>query len=190
MSEIKKWYESRSKIDKFIVWLFAAVIAVFTLLFILTSTVEGSREAAEKNTLEEADVSTTELLSGALTDVLGQETNTGEPRRVEVSIFEGDLYVSYALDESFTAGSTIVGAWGDTSKIVELVQRSALSDNLTISGTLELIDTNGNSVGQTIVFTANFLDDKVPLLNTENLFGREMWESAASSFVYHPAIRD
>ena len=190
MSAIKKWYESRSKIDKFIVWLFAAVIAVFTLLFILTSTVEGSIESSEEISLEESDVSTPELLSGALTDVLGQETNTGEPRGVEVSIFEGDLYVSFVLDENLSGSFIIGSAWNDTSKIVKLVQRSGLSDNLTISGTLELIDTNGNSVGQTIVFTANFLDGKVPLLNTENLFGTDMWESAASSFIYHPALRD
>lgn len=190
MNALKKWYESRAKIDKFIIWLFAAVIAVFSFLFIFTSTVEGSRESSEEISLEESDVSTPELLSGALTNVLGQETNTGEPRAVEVSIFEGDLFVSFALDENFTTSSTIISAWVDTSKIVKLVQRSGLSDNLTISGTLDLIDTNGNSVGQTIVFTANFLDGKVPLLNTENLFGRDMWESAASSFVYHPALRD
>jgi hypothetical protein len=55
---------------------------------------------------------------------------------------------------------------------------------------LALIDENGNELGQQIVFTANFLDGKVPLLNTENLIGRDMWENAASFYIYHPALRD
>lgn len=186
MKALQEWYKSRSKIDKFIVWLFAAVIAVFSLLFVLTGSGEGSREV----TRQEADVSSTELLTLALTDELGAETNMGEPRGVDVSLFEGDLYVSFTLDENLTGDSTIGSAWVDTAVIVKLAQRSGLSENLTISGTLELIDTNGNSLGQTIVFTANFLDDKVPLLNPDNLAGRDMWESAASSFIYHPALRD
>jgi hypothetical protein len=84
----------------------------------------------------------------------------------------------------------IVGAWGQVRDIVKLVQQSGISKNLTVNGTLELIDANGNSLGQQGVFTANLLDNKVPLLNTDNLVGRDLWENAASSFIYHPAIQD
>lgn len=112
------------------------------------------------------------------------------PRNLDVTIADGDLYVMYALNENLTNNLMIVGAWGEVSDIVKLVQASGLSNNLTVNGTLALIDANGNELGQRIVFTANFEDEKVPLLNTDNLLGREMWENAASSYIYHPAIRD
>jgi|688.fasta_scaffold647107_1 hypothetical protein len=137
-----------------------------------------------------ADLNSIEGLTAAIRNQLGDETNMGVPRSLETEIVDGDLYVRFALNENFTNNSMIGGAWGEVGEVVELVQLSGLSKNLTINGTLELIDANGNSLGQRNVFTANFLDDKVPLLNTENLIGRDLWENAASSFIYHPAIRD
>jgi hypothetical protein len=138
----------------------------------------------------EQDITTLEGLKAAISSLLGEETNMGVPRNLDVSLYEGDLYIAFALNENLTNDLLIVGAWSDVSDIVKLVQDSGLSSNLTVNGTLALIDANGNEVGQKSVFTANFLDDKVPLLNTDNLLGREMWENAASSFIYAPAIRD
>jgi hypothetical protein len=186
MKAIKKWYGSLSRLNKLSTWLALVTVSLFTLTATLATFVDASTEAAR----EAADVSTIELLTAALTDELGAETNRDLPRDVEVSLMDGDLYVSFALDESFSSDATIRGAWQETATVVKLVQRSGLSKNLTISGFLELVDNNGNSLGENVVFTANFLDDKVPLLNTENLDGRDMWESAASSFIYHPAIKD
>lgn len=136
------------------------------------------------------DITTLEGLKAAISSQLGEATNMDVPRNLDVTLSDGDLYVMYALNENLTNNLMIGGAWGEVSDIVKLVQTSGLSENLTLNGTLALIDVNGNELGQQIVFTANFLDGKVPLLNTENLLGREMWENAASSFIYHPAIRD
>jgi hypothetical protein len=185
MKAIKKWYGSLSRLNKLSTWLALVTVSLFTLTATLATFVDASTEAAR----EAADVSTIELLTAALTDELGAETNRDLPRDVEVSLMDGDLYVSFALDESFSSDATISRAWQETATVVKLVQRSGLSKNLTISGFLELVDNNGNSLGENVVFTANFLDDKVPLLNTENLDGRDMWESAASSFIYHPALK-
>lgn len=150
-----------------------------------------SPEATSPETSEPAqDITTIEGLKSAISSLLGEETNMDIPRNLDVTLSEGDLYVMYALNENFTSDLMIFGAWSEVSDVVELVQESGLSNNLTVNGTLALIDVNGNELGQQIVFTANFLDGKVPLLNTENLFGREMWENAASSYIYHPALRD
>lgn len=150
-----------------------------------------SEAPAEDGTLESSeDLSTIEGLKAAISNQLGNETNMGVPRSVGAELVDGDLYVQFALNENFTNNSMIGGAWREVGEVVELVQLSGLSENLTVNGTLELIDANGNSLGQRYVFTANFLDGKVPLLNTENLIGRELWENAATSFIYHPAIRD
>jgi hypothetical protein len=154
------------------------------------ATPETSETANEKAPIVEQDLTTIEGLKSAISDQLGEATNMDVPRNLDVSLYEGDLYVMFALDENFTSNLMIGGAWNEVSDIVKLVQTSGLSENLTVNGTLALIDVNGNELGQQIVFTANFLDDKVPLLNTDNLLGREMWENAASSYIYHPAIRD
>lgn len=180
MNALKKWYESLSRLNKISTWLAIATVAVFAFTAILATSVEGSREAAR----ESADVSTIEGLTEAIVGELGQD------RSVDVSISEELMYVSFALDENLTGNLTIGSAWQDVAKVVKLVQRSGLSDNLTISGSLELIDTNGNSLGQQVVFTASFLEDKVQLLNTDNLMGADLWENAASLFVYHPALKD
>lgn len=185
MIAIKKWYKSLGKLNKISTWLSAFLIVFVFFTTILITSVEGGREAAR----ESADVSTIELLTDALTDELGSETNRDVPRNVEVLLMEGALYVSFALNESFSSDATILRSWQETGVVVKLVQRSGLSENLIILGFLELFDTNGNSLGENVVFTANFLDDKVPLLNTENLDGRDLWESAASSFIYHPALK-
>jgi hypothetical protein len=151
----------------------------------------GTSETETEETSEaKIDVTTLEGLKAAISSQLGEVTNMEVPRNLDVTLSDGDLYVMYALDENLTNNLLIVGAWGDVSDIVKLVQDSGLSKNLTVNGTVALIDANGNELGQQIVFTANFLDDKVPLLNTENLIGKEMWENASSSFIYHPAIRD
>jgi hypothetical protein len=154
------------------------------------ATPETSETANETAPIVEQDLTTIEGLKSAISDQLGEATNMDVPRNLDVSLYEGDLYVMFALDENFTSNLMIGGAWNEVSDIVKLVQTSGLSENLTVNGTLALIDVNGNELGQQIVFTANFLDDKVPLLNTDNLLGREMWENAASSYIYHPAIRD
>ena len=154
-------------------------------------TTSPTAEPTSTQTEEPApDLTTPEGLAAAITSKLGEENNMGVPRNVDVSLYEGDLFVSYVLDENLTNNLLIVGAWQDIEEIVKLAQLSGLSNNLTVNATLELFDTNGNSVGQTYVVTANFLDDKLPLLNTENLAGRDMWEKASSFYVYHPAIRD
>jgi hypothetical protein len=155
-----------------------------------TPTPETSETATEAAPEVEQDVTTLEGLTAAISSKLGQVTHMDVPRNLDVSLYEGDLYVAYALNENLTNNLVIVGAWGEVSDIVKLVQASGLSNNLTVNGTLALIDANGNELGQKSVFTANFLDEKVPLLNTDNLLGREMWENAASSYIYHPAIRD
>ena len=150
-----------------------------------------SPEATSPETSEPAqDITTIEGLKSAISSLLGEETNMDIPRNLDVTLSEGDLYVMYALNENFTSDLMIYGAWSEVSDVVKLVQESGLSNNLTVNGTLALIDVNGNELGQQIVFTANFLDGKVPLLNTENLLGREMWENAASFYIYHPALRD
>jgi hypothetical protein len=155
-----------------------------------TSSSESS-EATSPETSEPAqDITTIEGLKSAISSLLGEETNMDIPRNLDVTLSEGDLYVMYALNENFTSDLMIGGAWSEVSDVVKLVQESGLSNNLTVNGTLALIDVNGNELGQQIVFTANFLDGKVPLLNTENLLGREMWENAASFYIYHPALRD
>jgi hypothetical protein len=155
-----------------------------------TPTPETSETTTESAPTVEQDITTLEGLKAAIGSQLGEETNMKIPRNLDVTIADGDLYVMYALDENLTNNLMIGGAWGEVSDIVKLVQASGLSNNLTVNGTLALIDANGNELGQRIVFTANFLDEKVPLLNTDNLLGREMWENASSSFIYHPAIRD
>jgi hypothetical protein len=154
------------------------------------ATPEASEVAEQENSEVNQDVTTLEGLKAAIGRELGEVTNMQVPRELDVSLVDGDLYVMYALNENLTNNLMIVGAWGEVSEIVKLVQDSGLSKNLTVNGTLALIDVNGNELGQQIVFTANFLDEKVPLLNTENLLGREMWENASSSYIYHPAIRD
>lgn len=182
---LKKWYKARSKIDKWLFWTFSVAIALFAITAISSTFTDASREAAR----EAADVSTIELLTAALTDELGAETNRDVPRDVQVLLGEdGYLQVYFSLDEGFSSDATILRAWQETSVVVKLVQRSGLSENLTISGYLELFDTNGNSVGEYVVFNASFWDDKVPLLNTDNLEGRDMWESAATLFIYHPTL--
>jgi hypothetical protein len=191
MEKIKKWWSSLSKLAK-------SVIVVFALIIVLPIIVPAGQDSSGDSdspenpqvSTEVRDVSTIEGLTYALSDELGQETNTGVPRGLDVSIVDGDLYVLFALNENLSRNLTIGSAWQDVSEVVKLVQLSGLSNNLTVNGTLELIDTNGNSLGQRIVLTANFLDDKVPLLNTENIVGRERWEAATTSFIYHPAIRD
>jgi hypothetical protein len=155
-----------------------------------TVTPESSESSNEAAPEVEQDITTLEGLTAAISSQLGEVTNMDIPRNLDVTLYEGDLYVAYALNENLTNNLMIVGAWGEVSDIVKLVQASGLSDNLTVNGTLALIDANGNELGQKSVFTANFLDGKVPLLNTDNLLGREMWENAASSYIYHPAIRD
>lgn len=191
MEKIKKWWTSLSKLAK-------SVIVVFALIIILPIVIPAGQESSGDSDAPESpqvsteirDVSTIEGLTLALSNELGQETNTGVPRGLDVSISDGDLYVLFALNENLTRNLTIGSAWQDVSEVVKLVQLSGLSNNLTVNGTAELIDTNGNSLGQRIVLTANFLDDKVPLLNTENIVGRERWEAATTSFIYHPAISD
>jgi hypothetical protein len=155
-----------------------------------TATPEASQTEEPDTSEIESDVTTLEGLKAAISGQLGEKTNMDVPRNLDVTLSEGDLYVMYALNENFTNNLMIVGAWSEVSDIVQLVQKSGLSKNLTVNGTLALIDANGNELGQQIVFTANFLDDKVPLLNTDNLLGREMWENASSFYIYHPAIRD
>lgn len=191
METVKKWWSSLSK-------LWQGVVIVVPLLIILGAIVPAAEESSSESDAPESpqvsteirDVSTLEGLTAALSDELGEETNTGIPRGLDVSIVDGDMYVLFALNENLSRNLTIGSAWQDVSEVVQLVQLSGLSDNLTVNGTAELIDTNGNSLGQRIVLTANFLDDKVPLLNTENIVGRDRWEAAATSFIYHPAIRD
>ena len=155
-----------------------------------TVTPESSESSNEAAPEVEQDITTLEGLTVAISSQLGEVTNMDIPRNLDVTLYEGDLYVAYALNENLTNNLMIGYAWGEVSDIVKLVQASGLSDNLTVNGTLALIDANGNDLGQKSVFTANFLDGKVPLLNTDNLLGREMWENAASSYIYHPAIRD
>lgn len=185
MKALKKWYGSLGKLNKISTWLSAFLIVFVAFATILLTSLEAGRDAAR----ESADVSTIELLTAALSDELGSETNRDVSRDKEVLVMEGDLYVSFALDEGSSSDSTILRAWQETGVVVKLVQRSGLSENLIISGFLELFDKNGNSVGENVVFTANFLDERVPFLNTENIDGRDMWESAASSFIYHPALK-
>jgi hypothetical protein len=151
---------------------------------------ETSQTSSPETSEPVQDLTTLEGLKFAIGSQLGELTNMDIPRNLDVTLYEGDLYVMYALDENFTSNFMIVGAWDDVSDIVKLVQASGLSENLTVNGTLALIDENGNELGQQIVFTANFLDGKVPLLNTDNLIGRDMWENAASFYIYHPALRD
>jgi hypothetical protein len=155
-----------------------------------SATPETSQTSSPETSEPAQDLTTLEGLKFAIGSQLGELTNMDIPRNLDVTLYEGDLYVMYALDENFTSNFMIVGAWDDVSDIVKLVQASGLSENLTVNGTLALIDENGNELGQQIVFTANFLDGKVPLLNTENLIGRDMWENAASFYIYHPALRD
>ena len=151
---------------------------------------ETSETATPENSEAESDLTTLEGLTAAISSQLGEVTNMDVPRNLDVSLYEGDLYVAFALNENVTNKLIIVGAWSEVSDIVKLVQESGISSNLTVNGTLALMDANGNDVGQNSVFTANFLDNKVPLLNTDNLLGTDMWENAASSFIYAPAIRD
>jgi len=155
-----------------------------------SATPETSQTSSPETSEPAQDLTTLEGLKFAIGSQLGELTNMDIPRNLDVTLYEGDLYVMYALDENFTSNFMIVGAWDDVSDIVKLVQASGLSENLTVNGTLALIDENGNELGQQIVFTANFLDGKVPLLNTDNLIGRDMWENAASFYIYHPALRD
>jgi hypothetical protein len=167
----------------------------FMAILVLSNALNPSNPEPELSANQETsqvtqDISTIEGLTAAISEQLGTETNMGVPRSLDVSLYEGDLYVTFALDENFGNNLMIVGAWGQVRDIVKLVQQSGISKNLTVNGTLELIDANGNSLGQQGVFTANLLDNKVPLLNTDNLVGRDLWENAASSFIYHPAIQD
>jgi hypothetical protein len=194
MDRLKNWWSARSKLAK-------ATIVVFALLIVVPffgnlsgvstdNQTSGSSEVGSESSDTNPDITSIEGLRAALELELGESTNTGVPRGVEVSISEGDLYVLFVLDENLSNKLTIGSAWTDVSEVVKLVQLSNLSKNLTINGTLELLDSNGNSLGQRSVFTANFIDEQVPLLNTDNLVATESWEGAASSFIYHPAIRD
>jgi hypothetical protein len=188
---LRPWYQKK----RFTIPLgFFAIIILSNALMPSENTDGTSPQSDSANQSESteiaADLDSIEGLTAAISNQLGDETNMGVPRNLEAEIVDGDLYVRFALNENFTNNSMIGGAWGEVADVVKLVQLSGLSKNLTVNGTLELIDENGNSLGQRNVFTANFLDEKVPLLNTENLIGRDLWENAASSFIYHPAIRD
>jgi hypothetical protein len=188
---LRPWYQKK----RFTIPLgFFAIIILSNALMPSENTDGTSPQSDSANQSESteiaADLDSIEGLTAAISNQLGDETNMGVPRNLEAEIVDGDLYVRFALNENFTNNSMIGGAWGEVADVVKLVQLSGLSKNLTVNGTLELIDENGNSLGQRNVFTANFLDEKVPLLNTENLIGRDLWENAASSFLYHPAIRD
>jgi hypothetical protein len=152
-----------------------------------SSTSPSQSQPAETESNE--SIKTLAGLKSAISAELGSETNMGVPRNLEVTMYKRDLYVVFALNENFTNDMMIGRAWTETSMIIELSQESGLSKNLTVNGTLELFDTNGNSLDQRAVFTANFLNDNLPLLNTNNLIGREMWERAATSYFYHPAIQ-
>jgi hypothetical protein len=188
---LRPWYQKK----RFTIPLGFFAIIILSNALMPSENTDGISPQSESTNQSEtteiaADLDSIEGLTAAISNQLGDETNMGVPRNLEAEIVDGDLYVRFALNENFTNNSMIGGAWGEVADVVKLVQLSGLSKNLTVNGTLELIDENGNSLGQRNVFTANFLDEKVPLLNTENLIGRDLWENAASSFIYHPAIRD
>lgn len=184
MDKLKKFWSARRKLEK------VAIVSGFVIVLgVILIPVEETPQEIEVPLVAQ-DVSTIGSLSDALASQLGQETNEGVPRGVEVSILEDVLYVDFALDTDDSKYLILSTAWYAVDEIVQLVQLSGLSDNLVVNGSLELIDKNGNSLGQGFVFTANFLDDQVQLLNTDRLLGKEAWERAATSFQYHSSLLD
>lgn len=148
-------------------------------------TEEATQEAPEEPEVE-IDITTEEGLKAAVTKQLGSEP--------EVFLLLPDedsqiLYISFEISDNLTANMMRRGAWIQVRELLELVQRSGISENLTVYGTLELIDDMGNSVGQRDVLTVDFWEERVPLLNLENLQTTEQLERAATSVTYHPAFQ-
>lgn len=148
-------------------------------------TEEATQEAPEEPEVE-IDITTEEGLKAAVTKQLGSEP--------EVFLLLPDedsqiLYISFEISDNLTANMMRRGAWIQVRELLELVQRSGISENLTVYGTLELIDDMGNSVGQRDVLSVDFWEERVPLLNLENLQTTEQLERAATSVTYHPAFQ-
>jgi hypothetical protein len=188
MKAINKWYKSLSTLNKISTWLFSFLALFVSLTVFLMILIPAADKSETQITAQE--VGTIETLGAALLTQLGEETNKGEPRGVSVAILDEVLYVDFALDTDESKYLTRSTAWYAVDEIVQLVQLSGLADNLVVKGTLELIDKNGNSLPRDVVFLANFLDNQVPLLNTDRLIGLESWERAATSFYFHPALLD
>jgi hypothetical protein len=184
MNKLKKFWSARTKLEK-------AVMIVIPLAVLVPILLPAGDTQPESGTqISSQDVNTVESLGAVLLSQLGEQTNEGVPRGLDVSLMEGTLFVDFALDKDQSNYLTLSTAWYAVDDIVQLVQLSGLAENLVVNGTLELIDKNGNSLGQGFVFTANFLDQQVPLLNTSRLLGKEAWEKAATSFEYHPTLLD
>lgn len=156
-----------------------------------TSATQQTIEETTQETIEEAteepevqiDITTQEGLKTALTAQLGAEPATFD------FLGGNHFYISFEIQDNFTQNLMRTGAWSEVRDIIETVQRSGLGENLTVYGTLELMDENGNSIGQQNVLTVNILDGKLTLLNMEVLRSQDQLERAATSFFYHPAFQ-
>lgn len=198
------WWQARSKKQRgwiivlsvlFIFWLIGVTgenseeQAETTSSATQQPTQEATEEPAQEATEEpqaQIDITTEAGLKGAVTEQLGAEPS------VFLLLPDEDgeiLYIGFEISDNLTANLMRRGAWIQVREILGLVQQSGISKNLTVYGTLELIDNNGNSVGQQNVLTVNFWDERVPLFNLENLQTTEQLERAATSVTYHPAFQ-
>jgi hypothetical protein len=183
-------------IFKTIFWIFFGLIMLVVLVSLFSpkdSTNEAQPDSTEISLeTESASLKTEEELRDFIISKLESTTNRDTKKVADPTndiVLDGrDLYVMVGLSDNFSNSSIISGGWNDIDTIIRIAKGSGLVDNLTYNGTFPLQDKYGNSVGESIVMTVNFLEDSIPKINTE-AFVYSMYEDAASSVIIHPALQ-
>lgn len=194
------------KFIKVILIILGSIVGIFVLLFIAAAIAVATGNAPKpsmspsdtsspvevKPTPINSVIDTTDKLQEAIVQKLGKETNRdGVLRNVVVELNgenNSELYITYAMDDNFTEKMTIGQGWSNVEDIITIARQSTFAKNITITGTMELLDKYGNSLGERNIFTPYFDDTSFASINTENLVG-EMYSDAATSVFIHPLYR-
>lgn len=134
-------------------------------------------------------LSPTEQLAAAIDHELGKPNRKGVKRVQGVDLSDGQLVVTYAMDDNLTKGFIKDGAYSDTGKVLKLVQASGIkATSLVVQGTLELQDKLGNSVGEKPVVTISFDQNALQHANVDNLPGKLILNAADEVAIRHDIL--
>jgi hypothetical protein len=131
-----------------------------------------------------------EQLEIDLKETLGGLNRDGQ-RIISIDLYDGQLFIQYALNDNLSTNLIKVGAWKDTRLILETVQASKIKGvkELVASGTFPLQNEYGESLGEIGIFTITFDAQAIKRTVTENLPG-ELLESAATDVTIRRDILD
>jgi len=130
-------------------------------------------------------VSPQAALESALKDVLG-ESNRNRDDRVLVLIEDSTIYVTFRIQDNFSAEWIRDGMGQDTLQILYVVRNSGLPyDELVVEGTFPLVDAYGNTEESTVL-VATYKKDTVERINFEGTV--KMFAIVDDELFIHPAM--